>query len=512
MISIFKRATFLLSLIALLSLSAMNGIAQDTTNMQSLTFEQALQMAMTNSHTIRQAQYLQSEKKQSASAAKGLYMPNIGITANYMVMSENLHLDLTPVRDAITPLYSTLANYGVFSGVPNPDPSTSGVMPVLPDNISTQAVRGRLNEGLTQIQNAEWDKMIQKKQFGAVAATLQWPLYAGGKIRAANKVAKIEQTEADEVMRQKEGEVLSELVERYFGLCLAKQAVTIRKSVYDGMQKHLQDAEKMYKQGLIANADVMHARVFESQANRELIKARRTVDILNQALSNTLAMDSVADFLPLSELFYLDSIETKEYFVSMALAKNPQLLQVDGKQQMASQGYKVLRAEYLPAVAVIGTYDIVNKDLSPYMPDWMIGIGLKWTLFDGASRYHKVKAASFKVDQVDEIKQKAKADVTTMIEKLYQELNIYQEQLAQLETARSFAEEYLRMREKSFHEDMSNATEVVDAYLALSQVSIERLQAMYNFDLTLARLLQYSGLPDQFTAYRQRPNVIKESL
>jgi outer membrane protein TolC len=256
----------------------------------------------------------------------------------------------------------------------------------------------------------------------------------------------------------------------------------------------------------------MHARVFESQANRELIKANRTVDILNQALSNTLAMDSVASFLPLSELFYLDSIESKEYFVSMALAKNPLLLQVDGKQQMASQGYKVLRAEYLPAVAVIGTYDIVNKDLSPYMPDWMVGIGLKWTLFDGASRYHKVKAASFKVDQVDEIKKKANADVTTMIEKLYQELNMYQEQLAQLETAKSFAEEYLRMREKSFHEDMSNATEVVDAYLALSQVSIERLQAMYNYDLTLARLLQYSGLPDQFTAYRQRPNAITESL
>lgn len=505
MISIFKRATFLLSLVALLSLPAMNGIAQDTTNMQSLTFEQALQITMANSHTIKQTQYLQSEKKQTATAAKGLYMPNIGITANYMVMSENLHLDLTPVRDAISPLYK----YGVFNGVPNTDPATSAMMPILNQAYSTQAMN---TQGYNQIINAEWDKMIQKKQFGAVAATLQWPLYAGGKIRAANKVAKIEQTEADEVMRQKEGEVLSELVERYYGLCLAKQAVTIRKSVYDGMQKHLQDADKMYKQGLIANADVMHARVFESQANRELIKANRTVDILNQALSNTLAMDSVASFLPLSELFYLDSIESKEYFVSMALAKNPLLLQVDGKQQMASQGYKVLRAEYLPAVAVIGTYDIVNKDLSPYMPDWMVGIGLKWTLFDGASRYHKVKAASFRVDQVDEIKKKANADVTTMIEKLYQELNMYQEQLAQLETAKSFAEEYLRMREKSFHEDMSNATEVVDAYLALSQVSIERLQAMYNYDLTLARLLQYSGLPDQFTAYRQRPNAITESL
>ncbi|HEX2934914.1 MAG TPA: hypothetical protein VHO72_06135, partial [Bacteroidales bacterium] len=77
MISIFKRATLLLSLVALLSLPSMKGIAQDNTNMQYLTFEQALQLAMTNSHTIKQTQYFQSEKKQSANAAKGLYMPNI---------------------------------------------------------------------------------------------------------------------------------------------------------------------------------------------------------------------------------------------------------------------------------------------------------------------------------------------------------------------------------------------------------------------------------------------------
>jgi outer membrane protein TolC len=48
---------------------------------------------------------------------------------------------------------------------------------------------------------------------------------------------------------------------------------------------------------------------------------------------------------------------------------------------------------------------------------------------------------------------------------------------------------------------------VVDAQLSLAQVRIERLQAMYNYDVCLARLLQYAGIPEQFTNYKQRPTV-----
>jgi len=187
------------------------------------------------------------------------------------------------------------------------------------------------------------------------------------------------------------------------------------------------------------------------------------------------------------------------------------LNQVESKRLLVNQNYNAEKADYYPAVALTGMYDIVNKDLSPYMPDWTVGIGMKWTLFDGTARHRKVKAARFKTDQVEEIKEKAKADVTTMIDKLYNELKMYREQLTELETAKTFAEEYLRIREKAFHEEMTNATEVVDANLALASVRIESLQAMYGYDTTLAKLLQYAGISEEFNTYRQRKGVKTES-
>lgn len=507
----FKIRATVFFLLFLFCISTWMVTAQNVVTVKPLTFEQALEITNSNSHILKQNQYLQKEKIQEAKAAKGLYLPKVGISANYLRMSDDLHLDLTPVKNAITPLYETLGNYGNFSGVPNPDPNTHQQMPIFPDSISTRLVRQKLLSGLNDVENGEWDKMIQKKEFGVVSATMMWPIYTGGKIAAANKVAEIQKGEVNEITRQKQGELMSELSERYYGLCLAQQAVMVRQDVLDGMNKHLEDAIKMEKQGMIANADVLHARVFQAQAEREFSKAKRTQKIVNQSLLNTIALEEDVMLEPASRLFYLDSIEPLDYFIKNALQNNPLLQQVNSKKMLVVQNYKVERSEYFPVIAIEGMYNIVDKDLSPYSPDWTVGIGLNWTLFDGAARYRKLKAATFKTDQVDEVEQKAQADIETMINKLYQELNMYREQLVELESAKAFADEYLRVREKAFHEEMSNSTEVVDAQLALSQVRIERLQAMYAYDLSLAHLLEYAGISSQFPDYQKRLGVKMES-
>src|SRR5690606_29401873 len=141
--------------------------------------------------SIRQAVLHRRQAEAEIKANRTLRLPQVSLNASYVILSDDISIDMTGVRDAITPLYSALSQYGNFSGVPNPDPNTSGMMPVLPDNISTEAVRGQLAEGLVKVQGAEWDKLIQKQQFGTVSAGVTWPLFTGGKINAANNAARI---------------------------------------------------------------------------------------------------------------------------------------------------------------------------------------------------------------------------------------------------------------------------------------------------------------------------------
>jgi outer membrane protein TolC len=491
-----KTRINILLLLALFSLLGYTAWGGRPAAVRQLSFGQALDLTYQNSHVLKEVSYLQEQKDQERLAAKGLFFPTIGVTASAIMMSDPLELDLNPLKDAITPLYKTLGTYGKFGDVPG-----------LTDDVATQVMRQKLNAGLSQIQNEDWTQVIQKQQFAVVAATLQWPVFTGGKILIANKAAGIRQKDVHDVSLQKEGELMSELVERYYGLCLASSVVKVRMEVSDGMQKHLDDALKLENQGIISNADLLQARVYRAQAGRELSKAVRNSTIVNQALINTMAIGDSSLVEPVSALFYLDSIEPQAYFTSKARTNSPLLKQIETKKLLAEQKYKAERSEFFPSIALQGTYDIVNKDLSNYVPDWEVGVGLKWTIFDGVTRIGKVRAASMQTKQIAEFGIKAQADIYTTINKLYNELNMYREQLTELETATRYAEEYLRSREKEFQEEVSNSTQVIDARLALAQVRTERLQAMYNYDLTLARLLEYSGMAGDFPSYAQRNTV-----
>lgn len=495
-------------LLALLSL----GSGVFAQNKVPLTFNDAYQQMNQNSHVLKQAGFEVREKEADKKAALGLHTPRVFVTATAVKMADPLTLDLTPVRDAITPLYETLGKYGNFSGVPNPDPATSGVMPTLPDNVSTKVIRGNLLEGEVAINAAEWDKMIQEKQFATVNANVVWPIYTGGKINVANKASQINEEEAGLKQKQKEGELLSELASRYYGLVLAGQACKVRAQVADAMKKHLFDSQKLSEQGQIAKVEFLHAQVANSDAERELKKANREASIVERTLLNTLAVEDTIGILPASKLFILKNIENEEFFIRLALQNNPLLLQVDSKRELAATGVKLEKSNYLPSMALTGTYTLAQKDLSSYVPQWMVGLGLNWSLFEGNTRNRKLQAARFKVDQVDEAGVKAEEDIKTIIRKLHQQLGMQVEQLEELDKTLEFAQTYVDSRDKAFREGLSTSTELVDANLLLAKVKIERLQALYSYDVTLATLLQVCGSPEMFMQYQTSVQAITESF
>jgi outer membrane protein TolC len=381
-------------------------------------------------------------------------------------------------------------------------------MPVLPDNISTQVVRKKMLEGANTVNSANWDLTIQEKQFATLSAGFMWPVFTGGKINAANRAAQIRYEAVGLENLQKSYELTNELIERYFGKVLAEQAVKVREDVRTTMEHHYHDAEKLQQQGQIANVELLNSKLTLSDAEREYQKSIRQNDILNEALLNTLAEKEVIFIQPVTNLFYLDSLENVDYFYARALEKSPLLAQVNKKKELAGEGYKAERSGLFPTIAVTGLYDIANKDLSPYLPGYVVGIGMKWNLFEGLSQQKKIQALGFQKMQAEDYYQKASSDIHSAINKHYQELNMFREQLRMLDAAMDLSNEYFRIRNKSFSEGMATSTQVADASLLLAKAKIDRLQAMYGYDVSLSKLLYYAGITDQFVNYMRRAKAM----
>lgn len=478
---------------------------------KALTIEEALKTSYQNNPLMKQNELLTKESSLDILASKGLHFPQISLSGSYVMMSDDITLDLNPVKDAITPLYTTLGNYGNFSDVPNTDPSTSGVLPILTDELSTTAVRSSLLEAAETLEAQDWEKVIQEQNFGMVSANIVWPLYTGGKINAANRVSKLKHKEAEQKGIQNKAKLTSELITRYYGLRLSGDVIKIREEVVKLMESHFHDAKRLFEEGMIAEAQLLHAKVYRAEAKRKLKKSRSDYYVAGRALNNSLSMEEDQDIKPISKLFYIKEMKPKQYFVEHAHQSNPQIQQVDLKKQMAHELYNVEKSDYLPTAAFAGMYDLANQDYSEYMPEWTFGVNLSWSVFDGMARGNKVKSAKYKEDRVEQIKIKAQKDITTLIEKLYQELEMCNEQIDELETSAEFAREYLKVSQKSFSEGMATSTDVTQASLALSQVQIEKLQVMYQYVTTLSRLLEASGLSHDFNNYQHLDTTIFET-
>ncbi len=473
--------------------------AQEDT--QVLTFEEALRIMSGQNPGLQRAKQQIKQKEYELKAKKGLYMPRLSVSATAISMSDKLHLDLTPVKDAITPLYTTLGAYGVFSGVGD-----------YSEAVSTAAIREKLLAAGEQIGNADWDQVIQEKNFASVSADVAWPIFTGGKIKGANDAANAELSISKEELRQTEGTLLSELATRYYGLTLGLQVLKVRQQMMDAAEKHYYDAQKLFDNGMIAKVELLHAKVARNEAGRGLKEAGRNIEIVRSGLEATLSFDTAITVMPASHLFMNKELTDVSYWIAKAYETNPQLRQIEGKRELVNIKNKVDKGGYLPTVALIGTYNLAEKDLSPYVPDWMVGVGLKWSVFEGLGRNNTHKAGETMAVQVNFAEQKAHSDLKAYLTKLYETLQMQMEQKNELESTLELAEEYSESTQKAFNEGLATSTSVVEAYTKVAQVKALRLKVFYDYDVSLAQLLQTAGVPEQYVEFCAGDNTIFESL
>lgn len=440
----------------------------------ALTFEEALRKAMTGNPALAAAAYEESAAAEERRAAFGLRLPQVGAVGSYVHLGDDIGVDVNSLKKPVHDMIDFIGS----SGVEIPPP-----------------VLGAAQELLTK----NWGFTIQERDFAFIGGTVKLPVYTGGKINAANRAARLTEQTAAEKGAQTRNALISELVERYYGLSLASQAVKVREQVNEAMKVHLHDARAMEENGVIARSERLYMEVKAAEAQRELLAAKLREQTLRDALNNTLG--ERGEFEPVSMMFILNGLESVSYFRGMAARNNPQLRQVGLTKSRALEGVKIQRAEYFPQIAALGGMSLYDYQVSKATPKWFVGIGLKINIFDGMIREHKYRAAKYTVNQLEAIEHKAGGDIDMLIGKLYNEMLSYRDRMPSLEASLRFAEEYLRVQNSAFREGVASAADVIDAELNLASTRIDRIQTAYYYDLMLARLLEAAGISERFPAY-----------
>lgn len=450
---------------------------------QLLSLDEAIAVTLADNPAMKAAAYEERAAEQERRAAIGLRMPRIGVTGAYAYLGKDISFDFNDMKGPVNDIAGQILG--------------SGMVP--PQYIPT------LQGLISPLLGADWSLTIQDRSLGFVGGEVTLPIWMGGKINAANRAAKINQRTAEAQGDQTRNALISELVERYFGLSLARQVVEVRQQVVDGVRRHLEDAVALEKNGMISRSERLYVEVKMAEAERELANAKLEAETVASALSNTLGRDN--DWRPVTAMFMVDQIGELSDYQEIALERNPLLNQVSLKRQLAEEGVRAQRADFLPQVAAMGGGTFYNYQVSGLVPRWAVGVGVHIKLFDGLNREYKYSAAKQTARRVGELQNKAGQDISVLIEKLYNQMLNYRNQMASIDSSLEFAEEYLRMKNAAFLEGMSSSSDLIDAELNLAGVRTERLQAAYKFDLALAQLLEAAGISEEFADYARRADA-----
>ena len=439
---------------------------------QTISFGEAWTRVIQQDEGLAAEQAGVDRAKQLREAAKDMYLPKVDLGASYTHLDQPMELDLMDLNPIANHPEMVKALQHILGGLPIPHFSPDDfVTPLTKQNVVTSSV-----------------KML-------------WPLFAGGRIDAAQDIRQAQVSEAQQLLVLKQQATFESLSQTYFGVVLAAQVVQTKQEIEEGLAHHLDHAKKLEAQGQIARVERLSAQSAYDRARIDTQKSRRGLEIAELALGHMLKLSRAE---PDSGLFVNQELPRLEGLVSQTLEVHPGLKLLSAKKEQAKGMIRMEKGKYAPEVFLFGNYNLYEDDslAAKTAPDWLVGVGVSMPLVSRDGRSETVQAAKSAELQVNLLQAKTRQDLELLVEKTWREAAQGLEEYQSLSSTQALAEENVLLRDKAFGQGLSTSLDVVDAQNQLAGVKTQRAAAAYQYVVSLARLLALSGQMNSFNQYQ----------
>ncbi len=378
------------------------------------------------------------------------------------------------------------------------DPAKAYVQSILPSETLITGLLDRVGEYTLTFP-------LLPQDITSIGLTAEWVAFSGGKRLYADRVAR-RLVDVAEMNRQKVTAAEQiQLVERYYGLVLSRQAEVVYRERYEGMQRHYKDAMRLEEVGMIDKAARLFAQVNMEGAARAWQRARNVERTAQTALKQLLEMEEdTLQILPSSPLHINGHLPAESTFMAAMRSANPTLGILHLEECIAREKLRIDQSAYLPDIALFGKQTLYAHGLpSNLLPRTVVGVGFTWNLFDGLERERQVAQTRLTQQSLAWSRDEAEGELEVAVSELYATLLQSRDEVGVLGSSIALGEELLRMRRIAFAEGMATSAEVIDAENTLSETKLARLAACYAYNVALVNLLALCGITNEFGDYIQ---------
>ena len=441
-----KKLGLFLGFIAL----ALTSVAQNAEQSAlTLTLEQALEIALSESPTIKVAEQEIEIKRFAKQESYSSLYPRFDVTAQYqrMIAKQTMSMDM---------------------GDGNPRTLKVG---------SDNSFNGGVSASMPVVNAQLWESL---------------------KVSESDVMLSIEKARSSQI------DMIEQVSKAYFSVLLAKESLVVYQRVYDNAVENNKNIKKRYDVGSVSEYDYISSNVSVQNAIPNLVEAQNSVVLALWQLKALLGIDlkknidvagSLTDYE--AQMNYAHTID------QLDLSNNSSLKQLDIQEGMLESALKISKLANVPTLSINAAYLYTalgndgkffqSKAWNPYS---YAGVQLNIPIFAGLQRRSAIKQASLNLSNLKLQRENAKRQLQVAV---VQSLNNMQTNVKKYSAAAATVGQAQRGYEiavKRYEVGRGTLVDIDNSQLQLTQAELGRNSAIYNFMVSKIALDKILGNHD----------------
>lgn len=332
-------------------------------------------------------------------------------------------------------------------------------------------------------------------EYNTGSLSLEQPLYTGGMLTAAYRIAKLNYEKALENERSAKQQTVYGVKQCFYGIWLAEQTLQITQASYDYMGRLYQQTKRFYDVGTKSKFELLTAQTEWEKRKPDLIEAQNGIIKAKLKLANLIGLPQDHLFKVQDELSQYQlpgkTLLSLQVLLDEAFQHNPEMLNAKKDLEIAKNGVKLARAGYKPTIAVIGkkTNGESDPSINTLEEDSLtVAVNLSGVLFDSFKTQSAVSEAKKGLEAQEIAESKKRDDIRLNVREALLDVEASLEKARANQSASNLAKEKFRMTQARYEAGMATTMDLSEDQINVDQALIGYYKGIQDYIIALAKL------------------------
>ncbi len=462
-----------------------------------LTLDSCRAMALRNNKQMGVAKMKQEVNANLRKSARTAYLPKVNAVGGYLWMSREISILNDDQKEALSNMGTNVSSKLQDALAPIASALPAATQQKMAGDMA--AFGGALNQvGAGIVDGFRTDT----RNMMAGAVTVTQPVFMGGALVAANKMADINEEMAANSLEMKRQNTLFNIDQAYWQVVSLRHKQTLAESYVALVKKLKGDVQKMIDQGVATKGDGLSVGVRVNEAEMALTQVQDGLVLSKMLLCQLIGLDVDEEITLADEesagLTRISEQAGLSGSTDMATANRPELKVLKNTLDLSKQTTNALKAGNLPTVLLTGGYMISNPNTfngfeKKFGGVWNVGVVVRVPVWNWGDVKYKVRASKGATAMANLELEDARELISLQVRQSNFKVKEAQKKFTMAQSNVENADENLRMANLAFKEGTASITTVMEAQTAWNAAQSQLIDAEIGVKLSEVELQKALG-------------------